>query len=491
MFRIRTKLGNLNRRLLIHPKLLYFATSLFFYTLHMYRSQFVTEMYGVKKSYWGLYFTIPQIASLVFGINAAAFVDRLGIQKWILVGSIGVAMALFGAFFAISSFALFLAIFTIYFSCVSVTIPLIDKVVLEFLDRTDGVEMANYGRQRMFCPIGYIVCCFILDYIVGTSQVGGSVVYDFRPLIPYALVTGAAAIGAVLLLVANLPRQNAAQRSNLRLVGSLLRNSEFTFFILLIFLNGITRASMTNYVNVYYDDHLGFNKDNKNATGLSLYQWIHNGRKKAVAVLFGNITELAVYVLSAPIVCRYGLLLPIFWSQLAQVVRFGGYFLLAADSPIRFEVVLLLEMVKGVGFGLIQSSAATLAVRLVASDMKGTAQLVYNGAFIALGTVAAGVGFLFVFNAYKATGNMIPVAAYKAMFLIDGLLTLLCIGLMLMKYAMKDRVLFDTDRLNEKLDRISAEALEEEMEDVKEIDGQEEEEKVDDLKKVKIAAKEL
>ena len=440
--------------LLITPKILYLTFSFFFYALHSYRSQFVVQQYGVSKTSFGMYLAIPQLLSFVFGVYIASFNDRAGLQKLILMGVFGSATLLYTTFFYIKNFPLFLVIYTLYFCLVSITLPLLDKVVLEYLDKTPGVDSSNYGTQRMFTPIGYMILTYLMDVLVTNKKSSdGSMTYDFSSLLWYGVITGGIAMITTIFFVENLPRRENVP-SNLKSALLLFKNKEYMFFIFLIFLNGITRASMTNYLNVYFDDHYDFNKDDANAADLNWWQTLHNTKKKAFCGIVGNLVELGVYLISPLILQKLGLLMPIFISQIFQLIRFSGYCLITPGYKNAFELALLLETCKGVNFGLIQCSAVNLANRLCQPSLKSVSQIVYTGSFVAMGSVISGFLFTAILSTQKSKGNVIPAGPYKLMFFTDLMITLFVMILMGLKYAYSENLLFNKKNLEKKLDEI-------------------------------------
>ena len=414
---------------IVIPKLLYLTFSFFFYTLHAHRTQFVVQQYGVKKNVFSLYMAIPQFSSFVFGVFIASFNDRLGLQKYILLGVFVISTLLFMSFFYITNFILFLFIYTVYYCALSITLPLLDKIVLEYLDKTPGVSTSKYGTQRVFTPIGYMSLSFLLDFLVTNKKLAsGGIAYEFDKLFWYGIVAGGIAFIATLLFVKNLPKKKTS--SNLKLVWLLFRNEEFMFFILLIFLNGITRASMTNYLNVYFDDHYGFNRDDRNANNLNWWQYLHNTRKKSFCTITSGLIQLVFYVLSPNIIKKCGLLLPIFISQGFQLIRFLGYCILPAGHKYAFEFALILELNKGINFGLIQCSAVNLANKLCPPSLKSVSQIVYNGAFIAVATAISGFVCTGLLSTETSVGKIVPAGPYKLMFFTNLLITVLVIILM-------------------------------------------------------------
>lgn len=457
---LKTRIQEFTKRMVLMPKLLYFAVAFFFYSLHTYRTQFVAQMYKVNKGNWGLYFAIPQCIAFVVGVIVAASIDKNGTQKSVMCIAILLSTMLFASFFVIRSFALFMVAFVLYFSATSITMPLVDKVVIEYLDKTDGCDKKDYGRQRMCSTIAYIFISFVMDNIIRTTKKGDDVTYHFAPLMIYGLVAGAFALAVVLLFVKNLPRSET-QTDRVKMISKLCKNSDFMFLMFIVLLNGITRASMTSYINVFYDDHLGFNKDPENTEGMSFYYRIINRRKKSMMVVAGNVTELIMFFVSPWIVSSIGLIFPIFLSQIFQLVRFTGYYFMDVKAGSSFEMAFFLEMFKGLNFGLMQSTASTLAAQMVSEHYRSSAQLIYSGTFVGLGAVLAGIGFKFVFDAFKGTDGKIPVSGYKNVFLIDGILTVICIGLLLFQYAIRERIMFSRQNLQDKLDGIKRKGDEE------------------------------
>lgn len=438
----------LNNRFVLVPKLLYLSNALCFYILHNYRGQFITERYGIKSSDFAMFMAIAQCISFVVGLYVAILNDQLEKQKQIVCGSLIIATVVFNYFFMTYDKTVFIVLFTIYLSFLSFTPPILDKFTLDYLINKKGCSINDYGRQRLFTAIGYMILNFILDEIIKTDGAR----YNFDGLRHLGIIAGIFAIIISYIFIYNTKSQKTSL-SGFRMMSKLFRNGDFMFFILLIFLNGIVRASISNYINLFYDQHLNF-KNAQTVSCSSNYQAFIRPRKKSLTSFAGNIFEFIIFFVSPWIISKVGLVLPLFLSQIFQLVRCGGYYIISPKSTHLFEKAFCLELFKGLNFGLIQSTATSLALKFAGPNLKSTAQLIYTGTFIAIGNVFSGVLLKMILSRFESA-SVISLEGYRLMFLINIIVTLLCMILMAVKYVLMENIMFSIKNFNEKIERMS------------------------------------
>lgn len=438
----------LNNRFILVPKLLYLSNALCFYILHSYRGQFVTERYGIKSSNFAIFMAIAQCISFVVGLYVAILNDQLEKQKQIVCGSLIIATVTFNYFFTTYNKTIFMLLFTIYLSFLSFTPPILDKFTLDYLVNKKGCSINNYGRQRLFTAVGYMIINFLLDEIIKTDGTS----YNFDGLRYLGIIAGIFAIIISYLFIYNTKSQNISL-SGFTMMSKLFKNGDFMFFIFLIFLNGIVRSSISNYINLFYDQHLNF-KNKQIDPYYSKYQAFIQPRKKSLAIFSGTILEFIIFFASPWIITKIGLILPLFLAQIFQLIRCGGYYKIGPQSIHLFEKVFCLELLKGLNFGLIQSTATSLALKFAGPNLKSTAQLIYTGTFIAIGNVFSGIVLKMILSRFESE-NGISLEGYKIMFLINIIVSLLCMILMIIKYVIIENIMFSTKNFNEKVEKIS------------------------------------
>ncbi|MCA9750353.1 MAG: MFS transporter, partial [Romboutsia sp.] len=251
----------------------------------------------------------------------------------------------------------------------------------------------------------------------------------------------------------------------------LARNKEYAYFILIILLCGISRASMTNYLSLFYQDvcKLG----NKNVPNFNLPGFLKAPlglfyrNKIATTTLYGVALEIVVFFNSSKIIDKLGLFWPMFLAQFFQLLRFIFYFTLDVDSKNVFMYCCLIELFKGLNYSLIHSSALLLACKLCPPSLKGPSQLIYSGTFVALGTVISGVLFNLAFKAKSNIPRDVAIEEFKKLFVINILLSVFIIGFFLIKYALMENLLFNRENAERKLKLIEEETLQQDKGEVK------------------------
>ncbi|KAI5168478.1 hypothetical protein PAEPH01_0166 [Pancytospora epiphaga] len=457
-------LHRLNEKLILVPKLLYFMMAMLFYTFHQFRGAFINSQFHVSKKQLGAYFGYIQLIAFLINLWIAGFNDRTGKQRMVLAGLVVSSAIFFQTFFVIQSAAIFWIAFGFYFSLISATMPLLDKVMLDYLTANPNTSPESYGVQRVFSSIGYLVTNFIIEQICKSGP-GDK---DFSNMAYYNAFIGVVVTSLIVLFIRNLP-PHTNSNNYLLSISKLLRNFDFMYLMFIVLLCGIVRASMTVYLGLYYIDVLRLKTDSppmKLFWPFSyLLEFFYN-HKQSTTTMFGVALEIIIFFNSARIIRKIGLFMPLLIAQFAQFARFVAYYNLHYDNSNAFLYCCLFELLKGLTFGLIQSSAAILVSRLVPPSLKTTGQIIYNGTFIALGTVLSGFIFQFVFSPGAKLSQEEAYNEFRSVFLINSFISVLIIVFFLFKYAVKENLIFNKENAEEKLRGIEERALMEEIPDI-------------------------
>lgn len=459
----------LNEKFLIVPKVLYFTLAMFFYLFHQFRSPFISHRFHVHTKELGICLALVQLSAFVANLYVAAFNDKSGRQRSILTGLVAMSALIFQTFFLVRGTLTFWVLFTAYFSLISATFPLLDKVVLDYLARIPGAGIERYGTQRVWGSIGYLVCNFVVESIVVNTEKKK----DFTNMQYYNFLLGLTAAFVVYVFVYNLPPADPSETRDSPIM-KLLGNLDYSYFIMLVLLCGIVRASMTTYLALYMTDVLKFEKDKPNVGGgllspLLQFFWTN---KHATTTMCGVALEILIFFNSGRIIRRFGLFQPMFFAMIAQTLRFVGYYAMDYKSKNTFVQCCGLELLKGLVFGLIQSSAAILVTKLAPASMKTTAQTIYHGSYIALGSVLSGVIFGFLFQRDKNKPRAAAAAEFKNVYLVNIALSLITLGLFLFKYLLRENILFNRENAEAKLRQYEDDA---ELENIAELKDAKEE----------------
>jgi len=207
---------------------------------------------------------------------------------------------------------------------------------------------------------------------------------------------------------------------------------------------------MTNYLNLYYTDVLNFKDDDapyefiwpfSSRPFSSLLNFFYH-HKKATTTMFGVALEILIFLNSKRIIDRFGLFWPLLVAQLAQLLRFISYYYIDYSSSNAFTFCCLTELLKGLNFSLIQCSAAILVSKLAPRELKTTAQVIYTGSFIALGTILSGLISKPLFKTTKESSVEEIHEEFLKLFMVNIVISVVIIVCFFIKYVFIENVLF-------------------------------------------------
>lgn len=454
----------INAKWILIPKILYFLLCLYFYTLHQFRTPFILHTYNVNKQAFGKWISIAQLLSFISNVAIGRLNDKSGKQRLILLSLISGSIFTCHLFFYTKNAYVFWALYFVYFSILSVTSPLLDKFVLDYINKSPNINVESYGTQRIWSTIGYLFCNFILETIIINTDEKK----DFSGIMSYNLITGIATLVAFGLFVQNIaPRRVRASGNSA--IKRLLKNYEFMYFMLIILLSGIVRASMTLYLSDYMTDVLNFKKTSKEPSYIAKLGFLQHPvrffmkTKMSITSLFGVLLEIVVFFNSKRIIRRFGLYMPMFVACVSQLFRFIGYYFLHYKNKNAFYISCGLELLKGLTFGLMQTSVTLIVGSMTPESIRTTALIVYNGTYIALGTILSGIIFSFVFDKSIKKPGFKSYQEYINVYIVNIIISVAIIVLFLVKYAIKENLLFN---------RANADARIEELRKKSELDEQ-------------------
>lgn len=452
------KFHKINQKFLVVPKLLYFSIATAFYVFHQFRGQFICDTFNVDKSDLGFYLSIPQFLSFFSTLYVGAINDRSGKQKLLIFSLLVLGGFFFQSFFVgINSFT-FWYMYAAYFCLISATLPLLDKVMLDYVSEIPGMGPKAFGSQRIWSTFGYLFTNFTVEHLI-TDKDSKDLNYSAMPVYNWIAVV---VTGALILTFVRNFQSRQSSTNYLSSMRSLVSNLEYMYFIFIILLCGISRAFMTNYLGIYYSKVLNF-KDQPNTLNLfwplnRLADWGY-AHKQSTSTLFGVALEILIFYNSSYVTDKLGLLWPIFLSQVFQALRFLAYYSLSYENENSFAFCCLIELLKGASYSFIHTSALQLANSFSPPNLRTTSQLIYNGVFVAIGTVAAGLFFKSYFS--KTTDEMDVSVVYKefnSAFKANIIFALVSLAFFLWKYAISENLLFSRENTQRKLQSIENEA---------------------------------
>ena len=181
-----------------------------------------------------------------------------------------------------------------------------------------------------------------------------------------------------------------------------------------------------------------------------------NENKVAFLSASANLFEILIFLIAPFVIQNFGLLWPLIFSQVFLLFRFIGYYYLDSKNESAFYFALFYEMFKGASFGLAQLSAAALVRGFSPENLRASSQIIYNATYVALGTVASAIIF-------KSVLSVCNLEAYSNFFLINGIITVSCIIMLVAKFGLVDKTLFDYLKFEEKLKQFEGSGAESKM----------------------------
>ncbi|ADM12677.1 putative nucleoside transporter [Encephalitozoon intestinalis ATCC 50506] len=456
-------LSRLNKKYLLGPKALYVAISMQYYTLHKFRPLFAKEMFGIGESELGA-MGILLFVTFFTNILLATMNDKFGRPKIFMVALLSLSCIFFQLFYIERYFKGVRSMFWInlfaYLGTNTPIMALLDKIVLDYLNKFSDENTKAYGKQRIWGTAGYLISIFALEGIIRTTNSKSGI--DFSGLRYYSLATTIIAVILVATLLEDSKSECRGPSYNIMSEWKeLLRNREYLFFILIIFLNGFTRAAMTLYLPIYVKYVL---KVKPYILPASWPAWVRSSLWALNNFPFGTITmfeislEIGILFYFDIVSKKTGLLWPLLLSQISQTIRFVLYLILPPTNPHVFAFCCMFEIFKGINFGLSHGAGVQLAEKLCPPHLKATSQMIYNGAFTAISSVTAGLYFRYVFRNNETLDPEEIIArrieSFRIFFMSNILVTTISIFLFLIKYGVRDKkplnVLFFCRRISQK-----------------------------------------
>ena len=381
---------------LIVPKALYFFMNLAFYSCYTFRPKYLLQVQGIETKDYALVAAVLSLVSFFAAYFWSYLSDRLGKPKQILLATTVLSAIIF-QFLAIKfpndlRMVLATLISGVYIFLVSGFIPLLDALVMNMLTVMPNASRELYGRQRMWGTIAYAV----ISSAVGT----------FKELYPavniFVAVLSAVFVVFIFICLRDpslyiIPKKKPDVESKVKSADSktpapadvqvkqksgmisLLTNSNFLFLLLVVFMNGLARATMTHFVepiqrNVFKTPPAITGASS--ATGVSL--------------------EIVVFFFGRSLLRIFGVRRMLLIAQTAMVARISCYAFLPQDFAGAQYAPLYYELFKGLSFGFMQTASVTWVTEIASQELKATAQALYSGVFSGLAAFVAGlIGYAF------------------------------------------------------------------------------------------------
>lgn len=463
-------LRRLDQDLLLTPKILYFFINLQFFTIHFFRTNFAVEKFKIDEGLFGKIAGICLFATFFTNIAMATFSDRLNKQRLYFFVMLLFNAIIFQLFFLIgTNKILYWGVFILYLITNNSMLPVLDKLTLEYLGRIPNVGTDTYGRQRLWGTIAYVVTTFIVDKIISEiDPVSKKKSYNFDNIRIYNLLTSIIALSLILFLL-KVSGRASVRRDISASWKLLLKNGQYFFFIFIILLNGITRGSMTLYLSTYFHSVVRLKQyviSPQIPRVIAFSLGILNTSPSATVSFFGVLLEMVILYYAKIITNTVGLYWPLLLAQAAQLLRFMGYSLMHPNTKHAFPIICMLELFKGLNFGLTHVSAVQIATSLCPPHLKTTSQTIYSGTFVGLASIFSGLIFGSIMTDVKEKKIDEQINVYKEMFNYNIGISVFCVLIFVAKYWFRDGLLTfgRNERVVEKIVDDAVSSSEEHME---------------------------
>lgn len=456
--RPKSALANFVEEWLVVPKMLYFGLNVVIYSTHAFLFQYVEGAWGIKKHEYSLT-NFVQFTNIAGSFVFSRLADRTGKYRAIVAGCVAaytvcMCLLLWCPFDTdekspqhLYKLAYYLAINGACFFFTAGTFPLLDSMVMSKLSSNPKLSKEMFGRQRLWGTIGHCVIGVIVHFIYDHCG------KDYKVMF-YTLIVSS--IGFICTVFAGIPGDlkieahshghhghhggnkdskdaSAASPSGPRPTAlSLLSSPSFSFFLSTVLVAGLIRAIITTYQSPFITAELHYDKSVVSSS-----------------IFIRVFPEAALYFFSKEITQWVGIYWVLLIGHAAGVIRMFGYTMVPAgpkptdpkaELPLPaffpYVFILALECLKGINSSLVISSAARIASDMAPKGLASTAQGLVAGVWQGLSMTLGSLAGFFLVKAIQINGT----------FQICSIIGAVCIVLIVLKFAMVDRVIFTTSR---------------------------------------------
>ena len=443
---------------LVFPKLLYFGLNVVIYSTHSFLFQYVNDTWHITKSEYSLT-NFVQFTNIAGSFVFSRLADRTGKYRLIVSGCVlGYCLFMCLLLFPVMvptpeqiaaeedplkvyRIGVYLLINAVCFFFTAGTFPLLDSMVMSKLSSNPNLSKELFGRQRLWGTIGHCIIGEIVHYIYKHLYTNLNVMF-------YTLiVTSGLFIASVFVGIpgdlkveahshghhghggANKDSKDsaAASPSGPRPTAfSLMTSPSFSFFLGTVFVAGFIRALITTFQSPFITEELLYDK--KVVSG---------------SIMSRVVPEALLYFFSKEISQYLGIYWVLIIGHTAGVLRMFGYTMVPAgksknSTPETWVLysIYALEWLKGVNSSLVISSAARIASDMAPKGLASTAQGLVAGTWQGLSMTIGSLSGYFLVKGLEIKGT----------FTYCSLAGGICTVLILLKFAMVDRVLFTSSR---------------------------------------------
>lgn len=398
---------SLAKRWLLYPKVAYYFVGLPFFFIHQYRETITTEVFGYTKKEFGRYYGICTLFIFFLNFLQIKLFDRVKSKKTYLVSililSTVALQCLFWTKKIFDTNKLFWPLFFIYNAAVTILPSILDKLVIEYLLQND-VSTSFFGSQKVFETIAYVTDSFLMESFVNKfKSEPGKIIYLGHIHSFFVLF---ACFSCCLLPISTTNLKNSVEKTKKSKIAEKNQKQEFSvkklfekkfvIFNLTVLMAGIVRTGLTNHLSAYYKNVLKIvpKTSTEQRKNFIDYKYLYEYKPLSLITTSSVIFELLGFGMSKYIIQYLGLYFPALLGHFFNCVRLYFYINLKPSSLNTGNAnkltlyVILIETLKGLGFGLILPSATQISVLLVDDSMKTAASVIFSGFY-------SGISFFF------------------------------------------------------------------------------------------------
>lgn len=440
-------LTRIDNKWIISAKILFFSMALVQYSFYVFRNPFFRDFLGLDETQAGMVGSIMALVSFPCMTIWNALADLTGRHKLGLVFITAASVTCFELFMFVKKGSLLITLCVIsgYSSLSSGMIPLLDYEGLRMLEEKPGFSKEMYGRQRLWSTVAYAVITYLSALFMeyrnaktkdmstdkGKSSGGYEVLFLVQPISAFIFISALLLFGPrdkpkpflIKGILKNFSKSKnskpdvtkthqAAQNEQPPWI-KLLTNPNFLFFLFVVFMNGMARMVMSNFLTYYWLDDYKMSKV-----------------QVAYATIFGIAIELIIFFFASTIA-----LIGSYWmlvlAQGSMALRTWLYYLLVPHKNFVWQTYSI-ELLKGVAFGLTHSASVKIAAQSAPPGLEATAQALYTSMYAQLpAVISAYAGSIL----YKKFGP-------KPLFLITASVSSCALIIFIIKYTIEGKIRF-------------------------------------------------
>lgn len=334
-------------QVMLVPKIFYFFNFAALAAVAPYLALYYQRI-GLSGRQIGLLVGLPPLMTLVSAPLFGAVADATQRHKRLLILAVCCSATAMLSISFTNDFLTLIPIVVLYALSFAPVVPLVDKTVLELL----GERKELYGKQRLWGAIGWGVTAPLIGLLLERLNL------HWAFYIYFVLMIG------VLLTVSRLPVSQADIRTHFwQGLRALVANRQWVVFLAVVFTGGVGMAFVHNYLFLYLDE-LG-----ASSTTMGL------------ALASATVSELLVMFYSDRLLARWGTRGLLILAIAAFIVRVFAYSFIRAPW-----LVLIVQLLHGPSFAAMWMAGVTRASKLAPPGMKATAQGIFSGVTMGVGS---------------------------------------------------------------------------------------------------------